>query len=759
MSDIGDRKGNGEERRSKPRGLQTVVTVFLILVGVLLIVDMFSSGIGPTKVSYTDFLERLYTCQFTSVKARGDTQLVATRKEGGKEVSITCEIPLGELQNISSDLIRFSGLTTAEIEEQTVLDKLENKTFEPVRCWVVPRETEEKTFLSFYEKSERNRTQRAQLAEIVPISGTAIDMVRLREALRGSDVEIERMNLGGARNSFNYESQNKFLVTLFWNFVPWLLIFAVFWFFLFRHMRSPGGAGGVLSFGRARPSMVTKDRTGVTFLDVAGIDEAKEEVREIVEFLKDPLRFSRMGARIPRGVLLVGPPGTGKTLLAKAIAGEADVPFFSISGSDFVEMFVGVGASRVRDLFRQAREKTPCLIFLDEIDAVGRRRGSGLGGGHDEREQTLNAILVEMDGFETDEGIILIAATNRPDVLDPALLRPGRFDRQIVIDFPDIKGREAILKVHIKGIPLAKDVSLEVAARGTPGFSGAELASLVNEAALRATLLNRDVVAMADFEEARDRVRFGREKMSKTMDEKDRRITAYHEAGHTLVGALHPDVEPMHKVTIIPRGLALGATMILPQKDRYHQRRGQLQGMISFAFGGRIAEEVFFGDITSGAYDDIRKATEIARMMVCQLGMSEKLGPVNLVERDDAIFLGGEIVRHRNYSEETARQIDAEVRRILEECYNFARSTILENKSKLETLAEALLKFETIHSEEVNCIVREGKSADEARAVWLKSHPLQGPKTESDKLTLKPAAVRFEEARGDLPPAGEPAVT
>ncbi|MBL8841933.1 MAG: ATP-dependent zinc metalloprotease FtsH [Planctomycetes bacterium] len=590
---------------------------------------------------------------------------------------------------------------------------------------------------------------------------TALDLRRIQAAFAPFGVALERRDVPAQPGALTYEPENTLLTSLLINFLPWLLIIGALWFFIFRQFRSPGGAGGVLSFGRARANLVGKDRTGVTFEDVAGVEEAKEEVKEIVEFLKDPARFSRIGARIPRGVLLVGPPGTGKTLLAKAIAGEANVPFFSISGSDFVEMFVGVGASRVRDLFRQAREKTPCLIFLDEIDAVGRRRGTGMGGGHDEREQTLNAILVEMDGFETDEGIILVAATNRPDVLDPALLRPGRFDRQIVIDLPDVKGREAILAVHTRHVPLDADVKLERAARATPGFSGAELASLVNEAALRATLLNRDRVNMADFEEARDRVRFGREKSGRTLDEKERVVTAYHEAGHALVGHLHPGVEPLHKVTIIPRGMSLGATMILPEKDRYQQRREQMLGMICFAFGGRLAEELFCGDVTSGAYDDIRKATDIARNMVTQFGMSDRLGPVNLAEREDAIFLGGEVVRNRAFSEETAKLIDVEVKRILDDCYQRARGVIESNRAALERVAQALLKFETIHGEEVTALI-EGATPDEAHARWERSHPAPPP---SKPKAPRPDASAVESdrrgfARPDegLPPAGEPAV-
>jgi cell division protease FtsH len=587
-----------------------------------------------------------------------------------------------------------------------------------------------------------------------------VNVPHVLQALARYDVKLERRGVPGLAGAFKYEADNPLLMTLLVNFLPWVLIIGVLWFMIFRQFRSAGGAGGVLSFGRARATLIGKDRTGVTFDDVAGIDEAKEEVKEVVEFLKDPARFSRIGARIPRGVLLVGPPGTGKTLLAKAIAGEADVPFFSISGSDFVEMFVGVGASRVRDLFRQAREKQRSLIFLDEIDAVGRRRGSGMGGGHDEREQTLNAILVEMDGFETDEGIILIAATNRPDVLDPALLRPGRFDRQVVIDLPDVKGREAILKVHTRHVPIDADVDLSKVGRATPGFSGAELASLVNEAALRATLLNRDRVNMADFEEARDRVRFGREKNRRVLDDQERKVTAYHEAGHALVGSLHPGVEPLHKVTIIPRGMSLGSTMILPEKDRYQQRREQMLGMICFAFGGRLAEEIFCGDVTSGAYDDIRKATDIARSMVTLFGMSDKLGLVNLAEREDPVFLGGEAIRNHPFSEETAKLIDAEVKRIIDECYATARGYIESHRNELENLAQALLKYETIHAEEVSAIVK-GATADAAHALYERSHPLPPPaksKPPRPEPGAEPQRSPLPRPEEGLPPAREPAV-
>jgi len=487
-------------------------------------------------------------------------------------------------------------------------------------------------------------------------------------------------------------------------FPPILLVFLL-WFFIYRQMRGIGK--GALSFGKSKARLMTKDKDKITFAHVAGIEEAKEEVMEIIEFLKDPKKFQKLGGRIPKGVLLVGSPGSGKTLLAKSIAGEADVPFFSLSGSDFVEMFVGVGASRVRDMFEQGKKNAPCIIFMDEIDAVGRHRGSGIGGGHDEREQTLNALLVEMDGFHTDEGVIIIAATNRPDVLDPALLRPGRFDRQIVIDLPDLKGREGILKVHADKIILAKEVELKIIARGTPGFSGADLANLINEAALLAARRNKKAVDISDLEEARDKVKWGRERKSRAISEEDKKITAYHEAGHALVLDLIKEVEPLHKVTIIPRGVAyLGATMQLPEKDKYHETKTELLGEIAGFMGGRIAEEIIFGDITSGARSDIKTSTKLARSMVCKWGMSEKLGPQSFDEREEHIFLGREISRSKNHSEQTAQVIDKEITKIITECYQRARDIITENKDALIRIAEALLEREVLEGKEITQLIR-----------------------------------------------------
>jgi len=481
----------------------------------------------------------------------------------------------------------------------------------------------------------------------------------------------------------------------------------LFWFFFIRQIKIAGK--GALSFGRSKARLLAKDRNKTTFKNVAGIDEAIEEVSELVEFLKDPKKFQRLGGRIPKGVLMVGPPGTGKTLLAKAIAGEADASFFSISGSDFVEMFVGVGASRVRDMFEQARRNTPCLIFIDEIDAVGRSRGHGLGGGNDEREQTLNALLVEMDGFDTQEGIIIIAATNRPDVLDPALLRPGRFDRQVVVNLPDVRGREAILKVHAKNVKLDPAADLSIIARGTPGYSGAELANLLNEAALLAARLNKKSVGMSELEEARDKVRWGRERRSMAMTLEEKRSTAWHEAGHALVNVLLEHTHPLHKVTIIPRGQSLGSTMQLPEKDILSRRKKEMLDDVAVTMAGRIAEEIVTGDISTGAAMDIQMATNMSRAMVCQYGMSDKVGMVQYGSDDEYVFLGREMARTKVYSESTAREIDEEIKRIIDAGYKTAHDLIFANRDKLELIANGLLEFETLDRVQVEEIVKTGK--------------------------------------------------
>ncbi len=503
------------------------------------------------------------------------------------------------------------------------------------------------------------------------------------------------------------EEEPSFLMNIFVSWFPMLLLIGV-WVFFMRQMQG-GGKGGAFSFGKSKARLLDEATNTVTFADVAGCDEAKEEVSELVEFLRDPSKFQKLGGRIPRGVLMVGNPGTGKTLLAKAIAGEAKVPFFSISGSDFVEMFVGVGAARVRDMFEQAKKNSPCIIFIDEIDAVGRQRGAGLGGGNDEREQTLNQLLVEMDGFEGTSGVIVIAATNRPDVLDPALLRPGRFDRQVVVPLPDIRGREQILMVHMRKVPIAPDVKADILARGTPGMSGADLANLVNEAALFAARFNKRLVDMDDFERAKDKIIMGAERRSIVMPEEERKNTAYHESGHAVVARLLPKTDPVHKVTIIPRGRALGVTMQLPVEDRYSLNSEGILQNIAVLFGGRIAEEVFMGQMTTGASNDFERATEMARRMVTQWGMSDALGPMVYGENEGEVFLGRSVTTHKNMSEATMQQVDKEIRRIIDQQYALARKLIEDNRDKIEAMAKALLEWETIDAEQIGDIM-EGKS-------------------------------------------------
>ncbi len=512
-----------------------------------------------------------------------------------------------------------------------------------------------------------------------------------------------------------------------------IVILILFWVFFMRQMQS--GGNKALSFGKSRAKLFSGIQKKITFQDVAGVPEAKEELKEIIGFLKDPQRFQKLGGRIPKGVLLVGAPGTGKTLLARAVAGEADVPFFSISGSDFVEMFVGVGASRVRDLFEQGQKQAPCLIFIDEIDAVGRQRGAGLGGGHDEREQTLNQLLVEMDGFDSNEGIILIAATNRPDILDSAILRPGRFDRRIVVNMPDVKGREEILNVHIKNIPLAKDVDLKVLARSTPGFSGADIANLVNEAALLAARYGQDDVVMRDFESSKDKVLMGVERKSMIISDEEKKSTAYHEAGHALVAALIPQADPIHKVTIIPRGLALGITQQLPIDDRYTHSKVYLEAQLSVLLAGRVAENIFLNKTTTGAANDFEKSTEIARKMVCQYGMSD-LGPLTYGETDDLVFLGRDLAMHKNFSEKTAELIDEEVKKIIKRNFTRSQELLGNNKEKLIRIAEALLEKEVLDSEEINALL-EGKELPKKKKA--SSSRIKKERAKKTKRKVKPS--------------------
>jgi cell division protease FtsH len=578
------------------------------------------------------------------------------------------------------------------------------------------------------------------------ISGSHMDDTRFatyspetgNDALIGTLIE-HNVEISGAA------PDNSLWAHAFITWLPFILIFGI-WFYFMRQMQGGGGGRGALSFGKSRARLLDEGQVKITFNDVAGVEEAKEEVGELVEFLRDPGKFQKLGGKIPSGVLMVGAPGTGKTLLAKAIAGEANVPFFTISGSDFVEMFVGVGASRVRDMFEQAKKHAPCIIFIDEIDAVGRHRGAGLGGGHDEREQTLNQLLVEMDGFEGNEGVIVIAATNRPDVLDPALLRPGRFDRQVVVPLPDIRGREQILKVHIRKVAAADNVKPGIIARGTPGFSGADLANLINEAALFAARADKKLVEMEDMEKAKDKIMMGAERRSMVMSEEDKRNTAYHEAGHAIVGRLVPSHDPVYKVTIIPRGRALGVTMFLPEKDSYSQDKEQLESMISSLFGGRIAEELTLGKdhVTTGASNDIERATQIARNMVTKWGLSEKLGPLTYSEDEGEIFLGRSVTQHKEVSDETSHLIDEEIRVFIDRNYARAEKILKKNIDKLHLMADALMKYETIDSDQIDDIMT-GKQPRDPEG-W----------DDNNQDNDSPTAKKADDVKTDDAPSGEP---
>jgi cell division protease FtsH len=561
--------------------------------------------------------------------------------------------------------------------------------------------------------------------------------------ISGSTADNLAKELHTAKTHFDLKDpqSNNFLVQALISLAPFVLLIGI-WFFFMRQMQA--GGNKAMSFGKSRARLLSMQQKKITFKEVAGVDEAKEELKEIIEYLREPAKFQKLGGRIPKGVLLVGPPGTGKTLLARAVAGEANVPFFSISGSDFVEMFVGVGASRVRDLFEQGKKNAPCIIFIDEIDAVGRHRGAGLGGGHDEREQTLNQLLVEMDGFESNDGVILVAATNRPDVLDPALLRPGRFDRRVVVGLPDVRGREEILAVHVKKVPVSDDTNLNVLARGTPGFSGADLANMVNEAALSAARMNRKQVTMYDFEVAKDKVLMGAERKSMLLTEEEKRVTAYHEAGHALVSFMREHSDPIHKVTIIPRGMALGVTIFLPG-DRHNYTREYLEANLAIAYGGRVAEEIFLNQMSTGAGSDIESATDLARRMVCEYGMS-RLGPLTFGKKEEQIFLGREIAQHRDFSEETARQIDLEVRRLIDEAYQSAHGLVETNADAMHRIASALLERETIDADEVKMLI-EGKELPPLRSNLA---------TPSDKGGHDVQEVLKPESRGPSYPEGAP---
>ncbi|MCZ7647187.1 MAG: ATP-dependent zinc metalloprotease FtsH [Planctomycetota bacterium] len=623
-----------------------------------------------------------------------------------------------------------------------------NRRTEELQDWTEFRTRVEKGYVESMRKTGREFV--CTFSPIYP-NKENFDKFRIIGPEPMTDADVQWLNEASQKYRIKWEYvQPSQLPAILVSLIPWVLIFLIIYFFVFRQLRGPGGPGGVLSFGKSKHQLITKDKSKKTFKDVAGIDEAKEEVQELVGFLKNPKKFQRLGGRIPKGVLLIGPPGTGKTLLAKAIAGEADVPFFSISGSDFVEMFVGVGASRVRDLFQQAKENSPCIIFLDEIDAVGRRRGTGLGGGHDEREQTLNEILVQMDGFDSDEKIIVMAATNRPDVLDPALLRPGRFDRHVYVDLPDIRGREQILQVHARKYKVSSEVHLGTLAKATPMFSGADLENMINEAALLAVAKDKDAIEMEDLEEARDKVVWGREKRSRVMDEADRWVTAYHEAGHALLGMYIPQVDKPHKVTIMPRGPSLGATHFLPEKDVYNRTRKQLLGQIMVAFGGRIAEEMFVGDYSTGAKADIEMATNIARKMICEWGMSDKLGPVKYLEDEETVFLGRELTRSPLYSASTGQLIDQEVRSTIDDCYREAQKILEAHRDDIELVAKVLMEYEVISGEELEFLLKERKlpeSRKPSQAVEPRPLPKHGDAA---------SGHRSRDEGGALPDASSP---
>ncbi|EFI35392.1 ATP-dependent metalloprotease FtsH [Desulfonatronospira thiodismutans ASO3-1] len=591
-----------------------------------------------------------------------------------------------------------------------------------------PQEQQEKlTYTELLNKIEQGEVMAVKIKG-QEVSGVTFDEQRFISFHPEDPNFVDMLLRNNVQVEAEPEEERSMLMTVFISWFPILLLIAV-WIFFMRQMQ--GGGGKAMSFGKSKAKLVAQEDSKVTFSDVAGVDEAKDELTEVVDFLSDPKKFTRLGGRIPKGVLLVGSPGTGKTLLARAVAGEAGVPFFSISGSDFVEMFVGVGASRVRDLFVQGKKNAPCLIFIDEIDAVGRQRGAGLGGGHDEREQTLNQLLVEMDGFESNEGVILIAATNRPDVLDPALLRPGRFDRQVVVPNPDLAGRKHILEVHSRRTPLATGVDMEVIARGTPGFSGADLENLVNEAALQAAKKSKEQVGMEDFEEAKDKVLMGKERRSIILSDEEKKTTAYHEAGHTLVAKLLPGTDPIHKVSIIPRGRALGVTMQLPEDERHNYSKTYLENNLSVLLGGRVAEELVFNQMTTGAGNDIERASKMARKMVCEWGMSETLGPLSFGGKGDEVFLGREFVQHKEYSEDTAKLIDAEVKRIVQDGYDRAKMLLKENMDSLHRISEALLDRETISGKEVDKLM-QGEDLPPIEEELKKDQSKSGDSKESD---------------------------
>lgn len=726
MNDQQNPEPSGDSKEPAPR--RSSLPFAVIFIALLIFLAVRGSDRSSNEITEDALLYELYTGGVSEVTSKdSDSKFVgelranskrekpqpfsvkvSSRSEANSRLHTQVKELKSRAQLLEAQALRISEfenrLNSGELKAQAayLLSVREPANPEDPKSIVVQRQ---EVFLSYIDSSGLHYTKLAG-------DQSTLDIKQVYSLLEGASVPIEELSFDLV-DGLKTEGASGWSMFLF-SFGPIILFIAIIWWFMSRQMRGQGQ--GLMNFGRSRAIVFNAENsTGVTFSDVAGIEEAKDEVAEIIEFLKNPDKFKRLGGRIPRGVLLVGSPGTGKTLLAKAIAGEAGVPFVSISGSDFVEMFVGVGASRVRDLFEQARKSAPCIIFLDEIDAVGRKRGSGMGGGNDEREQTLNAILVEMDGFSTDANIIVIAATNRPDVLDPALLRPGRFDREIVIDLPDVSGREQILRVHTRHVKLAPEVVLTKIARGTPGFSGAELAALVNEAAIIAAMKEHAYVRQEDLEEARDKVRFGRAKKSRVMEIEDKRITAFHEAGHALVNLLLKHTNPLHKVTIIPRGMALGVTMMLPEKDKMHFSRNQALDDLAVSYGGRVAEDVFCDDITSGASSDIQHATNLARAMVTRWGMSDALGPINLASQSGSDFLGNEYSMGKEHSGWTSRRIDEEVERILREAQERAEVIIKGNTEAMHRITEALLEYETISGDEVRQLY-EGTPPNELRS-------------------------------------------
>ena len=767
-----------QEKSRKNRSFGSFLLFLLVLVTVL-----FTYGgdrAGRTNLSQDQFWWRFYGGEVVQAKI-GEQKVTGVLNDEKR-----FEVPFRDMQDKETILRRKNGIRNRKhVSEKGLRRGIESGDYRPTLVLQLsatesrePRDVDEPGTTPRTSESWQNKTRTLVVVDANALGdrnpttlGYALekdagplwldvddidDYTALTALLEThKNTKFERMFLSLGENSgTNADFESGLLGNMLLIWAPWLLIL-VFFFFFMRQMRSQGGAGGVMSFGRSRAQLYSKENnTNTTFEDVAGNVEAKAEVREVVEFLKNPGRFTRIGGRIPRGILLVGSPGCGKTLLAKAIAGEAEVPFYSISGSDFVEMFVGVGASRVRDLFKQARENSPCIIFLDEIDAVGRRRGSGMGGGHDEREQTLNAILVEMDGFGTDEGIIVIAATNRPDVLDPALLRPGRFDREVTIDLPDAEAREHILAVHLKKVKSAPDIDLGILARSTPGYSGADLAATVNEAAIAAVLDKRDEVHMEHLEESRDKVRYGRKKLSAKLQEDDRRITAYHESGHAIVALQLEEADDPHKVTIVPRGRSLGATMMVPEKESYHMQKRRLQAQLAVLFGGRAAEEAFCGDISAGASDDIRRATELARAMITELGMSELIGPINYADRQGSDFLGTELLSGKWHSEETAREIDSEVKRYLSDAYQRALGIVREQSEAILKMADGLMRYESLDGPELKALLA-GASVEGLRPEPEAEE--EDAQVESPPPTRPEAPQGGDELTGGLP--GDPGLS